>query len=72
MESTSPVSAALTRQLVWRMLGAPHPMLAHTAETNALNVRGVSADAREGFAAFLDKRPPKFPDHVSTHARRRD
>lgn len=67
VESTSPVSAALTRQLVWRMLGAPHPMLAHTAETNALNVRGVSADAREGFAAFLDKRPPKFPDHVSTH-----
>jgi enoyl-CoA hydratase/carnithine racemase len=65
-DNTSPVSAALTRRLMWRMLGAPHPMTAHTAETHALNVRGVSADAQEGFEAFMQKRPAVFPDRVST------
>jgi hypothetical protein len=40
-------------------------MVAHQAETLALNLRGVSADAREGFASFMEKRPATFPDLVS-------
>ncbi|TCB95475.1 enoyl-CoA hydratase [Micromonospora zingiberis] len=64
-ERAAPVSATLTRQLVWRMLTAEHPATAHKAETYLLNLRGMSGDAAEGIAAFLDKREPRFPDRVS-------
>ncbi|MFC7885152.1 enoyl-CoA hydratase-related protein [Streptomyces sp. NPDC057376] len=63
-DSTAPVSAALTRQMMWRMLTASDPMQAHYTETLALNQRGVSADATEGISAFLENRPPVFPDRV--------
>ncbi|MFE3059493.1 enoyl-CoA hydratase-related protein [Nocardia sp. NPDC059239] len=62
---TAPVSVALTRQMIWRMAGAPHPMYAHRAESRALTARGASADVREGVAAFLDKRPVLFPVAVN-------
>ncbi|MGQ2992506.1 enoyl-CoA hydratase-related protein [Variovorax sp.] len=62
----APVSVALTRQLMWRMLGAPHPMEAHRLESAALRSRGASADAAEGVASFREKRPARFPDDVST------
>lgn len=65
VENTAPVSVALARQMLWRQVGTPHPMLAHEIETAALNRRGVSPDAAEGIAAFLDKRIPNFPDRVS-------
>lgn len=65
-ENTSPVSVGLTRKLLWQMMTAPHPMLAHRIETHALNVRGVSADAREGISAFIEKRPPQFTDSVTS------
>lgn len=65
-DQTAPVSAALARQLMWRMLGAAHPMEAHQAETHALNLRGLSADAAEGISAFLEKRQADFPDTVSS------
>lgn len=64
-DQTAPVSASLARQMLWRMLGEPHPMSAHHVETHALNVRGVSADAAEGISSFLEKRPAKYPDRVS-------
>ncbi|MEV6815654.1 enoyl-CoA hydratase-related protein [Micromonospora sp. NPDC051296] len=64
-ERAAPVSAALTRQLVWQMLTAEHPATAHEAETHLLNVRGMSGDAAEGIAAFLAKRAPRFTDRVS-------
>ena len=62
---TAPVSAALTRQLMWRMLGAPDPEVAHRAESVGIYTRGRSGDVRAGVAAFLDKTEPRFPDRVS-------
>jgi enoyl-CoA hydratase/carnithine racemase len=64
-ENTAPVSVALARQLMWRMLGAEHPMLAHRADSRGMFARGQSADAVEGITAFLEKRPASFPDRVS-------
>lgn len=64
-DNASPVSVALTRQMLWRMLGAEHPMQAHRVDSRAINSRGASADAREGVMSFLEKRPPQFPGKVS-------
>jgi enoyl-CoA hydratase/carnithine racemase len=64
-ENTAPVSVALARRMMWRMLGAEHPMLAHRADSRAMVSRGQSADAVEGITAFLEKRPARFPDLVS-------
>ena len=64
-DNTAPVSVALARQLLWRGLGAAHPMQAHQADSRAMFSRGQSGDAREGVVAFLEKRPAKFPDKVS-------
>ena len=62
---SAPVSLALTRQLLWRMAGAPHPMHAHRADSRAIQDRGASGDAAEGVSAFLEKRPAVFPGRVS-------
>jgi enoyl-CoA hydratase/carnithine racemase len=64
-ENSAPVSIALVRQMMWRMQGADHPMMAHRADTRAIRARGPSADAKEGVAAFLAKRKPDFPDRLS-------
>jgi enoyl-CoA hydratase/carnithine racemase len=64
-DHTAPVSVALARRMLWTMLGAEHPMLAHRADSRGMFARGQSADAREGVESFLQKRPAKFPDRVS-------
>jgi enoyl-CoA hydratase/carnithine racemase len=64
-DNTAPVSVALGRQLLWRMLGASHPMEAHRADSRAMFARGQSADAAEGVTSFLEKRAAEFPDRVS-------
>src|SRR5689334_601085 len=47
-EKTAPVSVALIRQMMWRMLGAAHPMEAHRIDSRAMVDRGRSADVKEG------------------------
>jgi enoyl-CoA hydratase/carnithine racemase len=64
-DNTAPVSVALTRQMLWRMLGAEHPMEAHKIESRGIFARGAAADAREGVTSFLEKRKPTYPDTVS-------
>ncbi len=64
-DHTAPVSVALTRQMLWRMLGADHPMEAHRVDSRAILARGASDDSREGVMSFLEKRPPNFPGKVS-------
>ena len=64
-ENTAPVSVALTRQMLWRMLGASHPMEAHRVDSRGILERGRSADSREGVMSFLEKRAPQFPVKVS-------
>ncbi|MFD2577564.1 enoyl-CoA hydratase-related protein [Novosphingobium colocasiae] len=53
IDSAAPVSIALTRQLMWRMMGAVDPMEAHRIDSRAIVTRSQSADAREGIAAFF-------------------
>jgi enoyl-CoA hydratase/carnithine racemase len=62
----APVSVALTRQMLWRMLGADHPMDAHRADSRAIYATGAGSDAREGIISVLEKRPPRFGGKVST------
>jgi enoyl-CoA hydratase/carnithine racemase len=64
-DNTAPVSVALARRMMWRMLGAEHPMLAHRADSRGMYLRGQSADAAEGIRAFLDKRPARYPDRIT-------
>jgi enoyl-CoA hydratase/carnithine racemase len=65
-DNTAPVSIALTRQLIWRMAGAGHPMEAHMADSRGIQARGAMPDAKEGVTSFLEKRLPQYPDRVST------
>lgn len=65
VENTAPVSVALTRQMMWRGLGQSHPMEAHRIDSRAILSRTASADAAEGVASFLEKRPAAYPDAVS-------
>ena len=64
-DNTSGVSVALSRQMLWRMLGADHPMQAHRVDSRAIQLRGRSADAHEGVTSFLEKRPAQFIDSVA-------
>jgi enoyl-CoA hydratase/carnithine racemase len=64
-DNTAPVSVALTRQMLWRMLGADHPMEAHKIDSRAIYARGQQGDAKEGVVSFLEKRPASYPDKVT-------
>ena len=64
-DNTAPVSVALARQMMWRMLGASHPMEAHRADSRGIQIRGRSKDVAEGVTSFLEKRAPQFVETVS-------
>jgi enoyl-CoA hydratase/carnithine racemase len=59
-DNTSAISVALSRHMLWRMLGADHPMEAHKIESRCLHYMFQSPDILEGVGSFLEKRPPKF------------
>ena len=66
IDNTAPVSVALARQMMWRMLGASHPMEAHRVDSRGIQIRGRSNDVKEGVMSFLEKRPAQFVDRVSS------
>lgn len=65
-ENTSAVSVTLTRHMLWRMLGADHPMEAHRLDSRGVQAMGASPDAREGVESFLEKRPANYSMKPST------
>lgn len=64
-QHSAPVSVALTRHMMWRMLGAPHPMSAHRWDSRVIFARGRSPDAAEGVMSFLEKREADFKASVA-------
>ena len=64
-DNTAAVSTTLTRHMMWRMMGASHPMEAHIVDSAAIYSRGQTQDAREGVMSFLEKRKPVYPVKVS-------
>jgi enoyl-CoA hydratase/carnithine racemase len=65
-DNTSGVSVCLARQLLWKMLGADHPMQAHQIDSRLIHAMGASPDAYEGVQSFLEKRTPHFTMKVSS------
>jgi len=64
-DNTAPVSVAMSRRMLWQMLGASHPMEAHRADSRGIMERGRSADSKEGVVSCLEKRSAVYPDKVS-------
>lgn len=63
--NSAPVSVALSRMMLWRMLGASHPMEAHRIDSRAIHYTGAQPDAREGITAFFEKRPANWTMSVN-------
>jgi enoyl-CoA hydratase/carnithine racemase len=64
-QNTSPLSVTLIRHMMWRMLGANHPMEAHKIESRGVLATGRGPDATEGVMSFLEKRPANYKSKVS-------
>jgi enoyl-CoA hydratase/carnithine racemase len=67
VENTSAVSVALSRQMLWSMLGASTPWEAHRVDSKAIFRLGQGPDAVEGVTSFLEKRPPSFPGRIGDY-----
>ena len=65
-DNTAPVSVALIRHMMWRMMSADHPMEAHKIDSRGIYYRGSSADVKEGVESFLEKRPAQFTGKVTS------
>jgi len=66
VKHTAPVGIALTRQMLWRFTAEPTPYRTLSLDGPMAKQLGGGPDVREGVAAFLDKRAPRFPGQVST------
>ena len=66
VEKSAPISIAITRQMLWRSFGQEDPYQAHIIESKAIDSRGASDDAKEGVNSFLEKRPAKFKNRISS------
>ena len=66
IENSAPISIAITRQMLWRSFGQSDPYDAHVIESKAMDSRGASDDAKEGVNSFLEKRPAKFKNIISS------
>jgi enoyl-CoA hydratase/carnithine racemase len=66
VDHCSAISVTLARQMLWKMLGADHPMEAHKLDSRMIHALGASPDAYVGVKSFLEKRPARFTGRVST------
>ncbi len=57
---SSPVAAALAKQMLWRNPNFAHPMQAHAVESKMIYWSNEYWDGRDGFTSFLEKREPRF------------
>jgi enoyl-CoA hydratase/carnithine racemase len=64
-ENTSALSVTLIRHMMWKLLGADHPMEAHKLDSRGVQALGRGPDAAEGVSSFLQKRPARFTGRVS-------
>ncbi|HEX4722545.1 MAG TPA: enoyl-CoA hydratase-related protein [Pseudonocardiaceae bacterium] len=64
--TTSPVSVAITRQLLFRMSPLDSPFPTRDLDSRLIAAATGNPDAIEGVVSFLQKRPPEFPGRVST------
>ena len=65
-ENTSALSVTLIRHMMWKLLGADHPMEAHKLDSRGVQSLGRGPDAAEGVSSFLEKRPARFAGKPST------
>lgn len=68
IQNTSALATAMARRMMWRMLGADHPMAAHRIESRAMHLLRKLPDFEEGIAAFMEKRPPRFTQKPRANA----
>lgn len=66
IDNSSPLSVTMIRHMLWRMLGADHPIEAHKLDSRAVYHLGRGPDSKEGVESFLEKRPPEFHGKVTT------
>ena len=64
IDGRSPVAVALARQMMLRNSAQPHPMAAHEVDSLAMFYTSLG-DGKEGVAAFLEKRDPRFGGRAS-------
>ena len=61
----SPVSIALTRQMMYRNAAEDHPVKAHEVDSLAIFYASLSS-GKEGVNSFLEKRAPAFTEKASS------
>lgn len=65
VENRSPVSIALTRQMMYRNSAQPHPIEAHRVDSLAMFYTSIG-DGKEGVQSFLEKRAAQFGSRASS------